>query len=83
VRSSVHCRRNSRKENSLNPKNKVLLITGATRGIGQALVDEALKRDADRVYAGTRQPFVHRDERVTPITLDVTNAERAILDGLE
>lgn len=83
MRSSVHCRRNSRKENSLNPKNKVLLITGATRGIGQALVDEALKRDADRVYAGTRQPFVHRDERVTPITLDVTNAERAILDGLE
>ena len=83
MRSSVHCRRNSRKENSLNPKNKVLLITGATRGIGQAVVDEALKRDADRVYAGTRQPFVHRDERVTPITLDVTNAERAILDGLE
>ena len=83
MRSSVHCRRNSRKENSLNPKNKVLLITGATRGIGQALVDEALKRDADRVYAGTRQPFVHRDERVTPITLDVTNAERAIFDGPE
>ena len=83
MRSSVHCRRNSRKENSLNPKNKVLLITGATRGIGQAVVDEALKRDADRVYAGTRQPFVHRDERVTPITLDVTNAERAIFDGLE
>ena len=83
MRSTVHCRRNSRKENSLNPKNKVLLITGATRGIGQAVVDEALKRDADRVYAGTRQPFVHRDERVTPITLDVINAERAIFDGLE
>jgi NAD(P)-dependent dehydrogenase (short-subunit alcohol dehydrogenase family) len=69
--------------NSKNPKNKTLLITGATRGIGRALVEEALKRDADCVYAGTRQPFVHRDERVTPITLDVTNAERAIFDGPE
>jgi NAD(P)-dependent dehydrogenase (short-subunit alcohol dehydrogenase family) len=26
------------------------------------------------VYAGTRQPFIHSDERVTPITLDVTDA---------
>jgi NAD(P)-dependent dehydrogenase (short-subunit alcohol dehydrogenase family) len=26
------------------------------------------------VYAGTRQPLTHSDERVTPLTLDVTNA---------
>jgi NAD(P)-dependent dehydrogenase (short-subunit alcohol dehydrogenase family) len=26
------------------------------------------------VYAGTRQPLTHADERVTPLTLDVTNA---------
>src|SRR6202035_1548843 len=27
-----------------------------------------------RVYAGTRQPLAHLDGRVTPLTLDVTNA---------
>jgi NAD(P)-dependent dehydrogenase (short-subunit alcohol dehydrogenase family) len=26
------------------------------------------------VYAGTRQPLAHPDGRVTPLTLDVTNA---------
>jgi NAD(P)-dependent dehydrogenase (short-subunit alcohol dehydrogenase family) len=53
--------------------NKTILITGANRGIGRALVDEALRRGAKRVYAGTRVPFTHPDERVTPISLDVTS----------
>jgi NAD(P)-dependent dehydrogenase (short-subunit alcohol dehydrogenase family) len=51
-----------------------VLVTGANRGIGQALVEEALRRGAKRVYAGTRQPLAHSDGRVTPLTLDVTNA---------
>jgi NAD(P)-dependent dehydrogenase (short-subunit alcohol dehydrogenase family) len=54
--------------------NRSVLVTGANRGIGQALVAEALIRGAKRVYAGTRQPLRHPDERVTPLTLDVTNA---------
>jgi NAD(P)-dependent dehydrogenase (short-subunit alcohol dehydrogenase family) len=52
---------------------KVVLVTGANRGIGQALVEEALRRGASRVYAGTRQPLAHPDERVTPLTLEVTS----------
>jgi NAD(P)-dependent dehydrogenase (short-subunit alcohol dehydrogenase family) len=58
----------------MNVKNKTVLITGAGRGIGQALLEEALKRGAQRVYACARQPVAHSDERVTPLTLDVTNA---------
>jgi NAD(P)-dependent dehydrogenase (short-subunit alcohol dehydrogenase family) len=53
---------------------KTILVTGANRGIGQALAEEALARDAQRVYAGTRQPLAHPDPRVTPLTLDVTDA---------
>jgi NAD(P)-dependent dehydrogenase (short-subunit alcohol dehydrogenase family) len=53
---------------------KTILVTGASRGIGRALVDEALGRGAARVYAGTRQPLAHPDERVTPLILDVTDA---------
>jgi NAD(P)-dependent dehydrogenase (short-subunit alcohol dehydrogenase family) len=52
---------------------RTILVTGANRGIGQALVEEALRRGAKRVYAGTRQPLAHPDERVTPLPLDVTD----------
>jgi NAD(P)-dependent dehydrogenase (short-subunit alcohol dehydrogenase family) len=55
-------------------RDKNVLVTGANRGIGQALVEEALKRGAKRVYACARQPLVHADKRVTPLILDVTNA---------
>jgi len=51
-----------------------VLVTGANRGIGQALVEEALARGARRVYAGMRQPVAHADPRVMPLRLDVTDA---------
>ena len=53
---------------------KTILVTGASRGIGRALVDEALARGAKRVYAGMRQPLAHPDPRVTPLPLDVTSS---------
>jgi NAD(P)-dependent dehydrogenase (short-subunit alcohol dehydrogenase family) len=52
---------------------KSVLVTGANRGLGQALVDEALKRGARRVYAASRQPPAYPDRRVTPVILDVTD----------
>src|SRR6202790_5862351 len=56
--------------------DRTVLVTGANRGIGLALVEEALRRGAKRVYAGTRQPLAHSDERVTPLTLDVTSVSQ-------
>ncbi len=53
--------------------DKGVLVTGANRGLGRAFVEEALRRGAKRVYAGTRSPFTHSDARVTSLTLDVTN----------
>src|SRR5713226_9091912 len=60
----------------MNISNKSVLITGANRGIGRALLDEALQRGAKKVYAGTRGALQHPDERVTPLTLDVTNVSQ-------
>ena len=69
----------------LTIEGKAVLVTGANRGIGRALVDDALTRGAARVYAGTRQPLAHHDERVIPLTLDVTDttAIDAAVDRVE
>jgi len=60
----------------MNITNKKVLITGANRGIGLALVNEALRRGAKSVYAGMRSACQNADKRVTPLTLDVTNASQ-------
>lgn len=64
-----------RYHNGTDIAGKTVLITGANRGIGRALVSEALRRGAKRVFAGSRGPLGLSDDRVTPLTLDVTNAD--------
>ncbi|HVX44676.1 MAG TPA: SDR family NAD(P)-dependent oxidoreductase [Mycobacteriales bacterium] len=54
--------------------DRSILITGSNRGIGKALLEEALHRGAGRVYAGMRELRVHSDARVTPVLLDLTDA---------
>ncbi len=57
----------------MNITGKTVLITGANRGIGHALVLEALRREVTRVYAGTRGGIDVSDDRVVPVVLDVTD----------
>ena len=53
--------------------DKTVLVTGANRGLGRALVQEALRRGARRVYAASREPIGIRDGRVVPLIVDVTD----------
>lgn len=60
----------------------VALVTGANRGIGEALVHELLKSGAGRVYAAARDPKLFDpalldDPRVVPLQLDVTQPAQA------
>jgi NAD(P)-dependent dehydrogenase (short-subunit alcohol dehydrogenase family) len=56
--------------------DKTVLVTGANRGIGRALLEEVLRRGASRVYAATRQPLTHPDGRVRSLTMDITDARQ-------
>src|SRR5438876_4333756 len=59
---------------------KTALVTGANRGIGEAVVDALVAAGVRKVYAAARNiaalgPLVARHgSRVMPLQLDVTNA---------
>jgi NAD(P)-dependent dehydrogenase (short-subunit alcohol dehydrogenase family) len=53
--------------------DKTVMVTGANRGLGSALVEELLRRGAARVYAASRNGMVASGERVVPVVLDVTD----------
>jgi NAD(P)-dependent dehydrogenase (short-subunit alcohol dehydrogenase family) len=51
----------------------VVLVTGANGGLGTHFVHDALARGAVKVYATARSPRAWDDERIVPLTLDVTD----------
>lgn len=61
----------------MNIQGKTVLITGANRGIGAALVRAFLKHGIGKVYAAARNPSSlpdFKDARVVPVQLDITKA---------
>ncbi len=58
--------------------NRKVLVTGANRGIGRALVQALLAEGVAKVYAAARDPqaITFDDARVVPVRLDVTDAEQ-------
>ena len=56
-------------------KNSVVLVTGANRGLGLALVEALKQAGAAKVYAGARDPASVKSEGVTPVALDVTSPD--------
>lgn len=51
----------------------IVLVTGANGGIGTHFVREALARGAAKVYATARTPRTWDDDRIVPLTLDITD----------
>jgi NAD(P)-dependent dehydrogenase (short-subunit alcohol dehydrogenase family) len=59
--------------------NKTIVVTGANRGIGAAIVRELLKHKVGKVYAAARKVESlpdFGDKRVVPLALDITNAKQ-------
>lgn len=60
-------------------KNKIILITGANRGIGQSLVKASLEKGATKIYATSRDLSKmpnFADDRVVSLELDITNNDQ-------
>ncbi|WP_353167177.1 SDR family NAD(P)-dependent oxidoreductase [Acinetobacter sp.] len=51
----------------------VIFITGANRGLGLALAQEALRRGAQKVYAGMRNIADFNEQGMIPVVVDVTD----------
>ena len=56
-------------------EQRSILVSGANRGIGKAIVEELLKQPVKKVYAAARHldDLIFSDSRVVPVALDITN----------
>lgn len=57
-------------------QDKIVFISGTSRGIGKALVEDLLHRNVQKIYAAARDTTTIQslnDPRVVPIALDITD----------
>jgi NAD(P)-dependent dehydrogenase (short-subunit alcohol dehydrogenase family) len=59
-------------------ENVVALVTGANRGLGRVFARELLGRGAAKVYGTGRDPATVTEPGVTPVGLDITDAEAVV-----
>lgn len=65
----------------IDVRNKVILITGANRGIGKAYVEAFLNQGVTKIYAGARdlenlkEVTALNPDIIVPVQLDITNDE--------
>jgi NAD(P)-dependent dehydrogenase (short-subunit alcohol dehydrogenase family) len=65
----------------MNFTGKTVLVTGANRGIGYAIVKALLNKGVSKIYAGARDPQKlpnFDDERVVALTLDITDGAQVV-----
>jgi NAD(P)-dependent dehydrogenase (short-subunit alcohol dehydrogenase family) len=66
--------------NDMKMNEMVVLVTGANRGLGRALVEQFVRAGARKVYAGARDPSQldalanAAGGRVVPLAIDITDA---------
>lgn len=66
-------------------KDRIILVTGANRGIGKSIVEEFLRAGARKVYAAARklesldELIAIYDDRVVPLHIDLNNPESITL----
>ncbi len=61
-------------------RNAVVLVTGANRGLGRALVEAFRQAGARKVYAAARDPStIHKADGVVPVALDVSSPDSIAL----
>src|SRR5262245_44847483 len=66
-------------ENTVHINGSTAFVSGASRGLGRALVEALLQHGAGKVYAAARQIEIVAnltDRRVVPVQLDITDPDQ-------
>src|SRR5262249_59849296 len=66
----------SLRRRAMRVEGSVALVAGANRGLGQVFARELVSRGAAKVYGAARHADAVTEPGVTPVALDITDADR-------